>query len=174
MKQLINTILKAGSLFSIMTVIFATGCQQQKSDPSVELKPVVDQFINIWNNGNLEDLDAIIDPSFVRTENEAPKVSGLEGLKKVMTGYRTAYPDIKIVIDEEIYAENKATVRWRFTGTNTGPGEMPPTGKKVNFWGETILHFSNGKLTAEIVAFDQRPVLEQLGYTITPPTVEMK
>ena len=174
MKQLINTILKAGSLFLLIAVVFTAVCQQQKSDPSVELKPVVDQFINIWNDGNLEDLDAIIDPSFVRTENEAPEVSGLEGLKKVMTGYRTAYPDIKIVSEEEIYAENKATVRWRFTGTNSGPGEIPPTGIKVEFWGETILHFSNGKLTAEIVAFDQRPVLEQLGYTITPPVFDKK
>ena len=174
MKQKIQKMLRTVSLLLAIAVVFTTGCQQQKSDPSVELKPVVDQFINIWNNGNLEDLDAIIDPSFLRTENEAPKVSGLEGLKKVMTAYRTAYPDILIVSDEEIYAENKATVRWRFTGTNTGPGEIPPTGIKVKFWGETILHFSNGKLTAEIVAFDQRPVLEQLGYTITPPSAEKK
>jgi len=166
--------LRTVSLLLAIAVVFTSGCQQQKPDASKELKPLADKFVEVWNNGNLEDLDAIIDPSFVRTENEAPEVSGLEGLKKVMTGYRTAYPDIKIVSEEEIYAENKATVRWRFTGTNSGPGEIPPTGIKVEFWGETILHFSNGKLTAEIVAFDQRPVLEQLGYTITPPVFDKK
>jgi hypothetical protein len=53
-----------------------------------------------------------------------------------MSGFRTAYPDLKIVLSDEVYSENKAAALWTFTGTNTGPGEMPPTGKSVKIWGK--------------------------------------
>ena len=163
MKQLINTILKAGSLFLIIAVIFATGCQQQK-DYSKELKPLLDKGVAIWNNGNLDEVDVLWDPNVVRTANQLTDVKGIDGIKKVIAAFRTAYPDLKLTIDEEIYAKNKITLRWTLTGTNTGPGEIPPTGKEIKIWGISILHFANGKLTREYVSFDNQALMEQLGY----------
>ena len=61
MKHLINAILKTGSPFLLVAFILTSGCQQQKPDPSQELKPIVDKYEEIWNNGNLDDLDAIMD-----------------------------------------------------------------------------------------------------------------
>jgi hypothetical protein len=52
MKQLIKAILKTGSLFLLIAVIFTTGCQQPKPDASKELKPLADKFVEVWNNGN--------------------------------------------------------------------------------------------------------------------------
>jgi len=170
MKQLIKAILKTGSLFLLIAVIFTTGCQQQKPDASQELKPVVDKFVEVWNNANYDELDAIVDPGFVRTVNHIPDVQGLDGIKNVMTGFRTTYPDFKITINNEVYAENSVAVRWTFSGTNTGPGDMPPTGKYVDIWGISILHFANGKLTKEIVSYDNQAFMEQLGFTMTPPS----
>jgi len=172
MKQLINTSLKAGSLFIIFVLILATGCQQQKPDASKELKPIVDKFIEVWNNGNFETLDALLDPGVVRTVNHIPDVEGIAGMKEVMNGFRTAFPDVKLAIDNEIYADNLAAFRWTFSGTNTGPGQMSPTGKSVNIWGITILHFANGKLTKEIVSYDDKVFMEQLGFTMAPPPEE--
>ncbi len=174
MKQLINTSLKAASLFLIMTFVISAGCQQQKPDTSQELKPIVDKLVEVWNKGNFEELDAIIDPNFVRRVNQLPGVEGLDGLKKVISGFRTAFPDVKLVIEDEIYSENKSADRWIFTGTNTGPGEMPPTGKSVRIWGEAILHYANGKITEEWVAFDNQSLMEQLGFTMMPMTTDKK
>ncbi len=170
MKKLIQSILKAGSLFLVFVAILTTGCQPQKPDYSKELKPVVDKFVEVWNNGNFDELDAIFDLNIVRIVNQIPDVEGVDGMKKVMSGFRTSFPDLRLTIDNEIYAENSAAVRWAFSGTNTGPGEMPPTGKSVSAWGISILHFANGKLTEEIVAYDNKSFMEQLGYTMTPPT----
>jgi predicted ester cyclase len=171
MKQLINTILTAGSLLLLTAIIVTTGCQQQKNY-SKELKPILDKGVEIWNTGNFEEVDKVWDPGVVRSANELPEVKGIDGIKKVVTGFRTAFPDLKLTVDEEIYAENKITIRWTVTGTNTGPGEMPPTGKKVNFWGISVLHFANGKLTREFVAFDNQSLMEQLGFTMEPPASE--
>jgi predicted ester cyclase len=89
-------------------------------------------------------------------------------MKEVMTGFRTAFPDLRITIDNEIYAENSAVIRWTFSGTNTGSGDMPPTGKSVDVWGISIFHFANGKLTKEIVAYNNQSFMEQLGFTMMP------
>jgi len=174
MKLLINKILKTSSLFLIMAFMVFTGCQQPKPDPSVELKPIIDKYVEVWNNGNYDELNAIVDSTFLRTVNTQPDVKGLEGIKKAMSALRTAYPDVKIAVDNVLYSENGLAGRWILTGTNTGPGEMPPTGKPVSFWGESIFHISNGKMTREIVAYDNQSLMEQLGFTMMPANGEMK
>jgi len=173
LKKLIQSILKASFLLLVFAAILTAGCQQQKPDTSKEFKPVLDKFVEVWNNGNYDELDALLDPGFVRIVNHIPDVEGIAGMKEVMSGFRTSFPDLKLTIDTEIYADNIAAARWDFTGTNTGPGEMPPTGKSVKAWGITILHFANGKLIKEIVAYDEKFFMEQLGFTMMPPSSEM-
>ena len=51
---------------------------------------------------------------------------------------------------------------------------MPPTGKPVNFWGVSILHFANGKITEEWASFDTQSLMKQLGFTMMPPAAEKK
>jgi len=153
----------------IITVVLMAGCQQ-KPDPAQTLKPVVDKYVEVWNSGKLEGLDAIIDPHFVRHVNLQPDIEGVDGAKKVISGFRTAYPDLKIVVDDPIYSENASAARWTFTGTNTGSGAMPPTGKAVKIWGISILQYANGKITGEWVAYDNQSFMEQLGGTMTPPS----
>ena len=46
---------------------------------------------------------------------------------------------------------------------------MPPTGKAVKFWGESILHLANGKISREIVAYNNQALIEQLGFAMIPP-----
>ena len=161
-----KTIVKTS--FILLFVIIIAGCQQQ-IDYSKELKPLADKFLEVWNNGEYEALDAIVDPGFVRESNSQPVVEGLDGLKEVMQGLRTGYPDLKIIFIEEVYSDNKAALKWKLTGTNTGATDTPATGKSVNFWGITIVHYENGKITKEIVAFDSQEWMEQLGYSLTPP-----
>ena len=169
MKQLVHAISKAGLGLLVMVVFASTGFPQQQ-----QLKPLVDKYVEIWNTGNFKDVDAIMDPHFVRHANDQPAVEGVDGMKKVISGLRTAYPDVKVILTEEIYVENKSVGRWLLTGTNTGAGEMPPTGKSVKQWGISILHYSNGKLAEEWVAFDNQSWIQQLGFTMTPPAEKKK
>jgi len=173
MKQLNHAVAKAGSVILMMVVLVATGFSQ-KSDPSQQLKPIIEKYVEVWNSGNLKDLDAIVDPHFVRHANSQPVIEGIDGLKKIISGFRTSYPDLKIVVNEEIYAENKSVGRWALTGTNTGAGEMPPTGKAVKQWGISILHFADGKITEEYVGFDNLALMQTLGYTLAPPSEKKK
>jgi predicted ester cyclase len=167
MKQLNHAILKASSLFLVVSVILIAGCQPQAPDYSKELKPLTDKYNQAWQTGNVDGLDAVFDPNFVRHADKGSSADGLENLKKVIQGFKAAYPDLKLVFSEEFYGENQYAGHWSFTGTNTGPGEFPPTGKSVSMWGVNIIHFKDGKIVEEWDGFDNAPVLEQLGYTIT-------
>jgi predicted ester cyclase len=169
MEQFIQHNRKAGSLLMVMVFFLVSGCQKP-SDPSQTLKPLVNKYVEMWNGGNLQEMDSILDPHFVRHVNLAPDVEGIDGMKKAISGFRTAYPDLKIALNDEIYSENKSTGRWTLTGTNTGSGEIPPTGKSVMVWGLSVLHYANGKIKEEWVGFDNQALMGQLGYTMTPPS----
>ena len=162
-------LIKTSSLLLLIPIILTTGCQQSKPDPSEKLKPIVDKYVEVWNTGNVDELDAIMDINMVR-HAESSSAEGLDNVKKLITGTRTAFPDINLVLDNEIYVENKFAARFSFTATNTGPGEIPPTGKSVKVWGVVITNFANGKITEEWVGYNNQSFMEQLGYTLIPPS----
>jgi predicted ester cyclase len=167
MKHFMQPNLKAGSLFLLMVLFSIPGCQKPP-DPSKISKPLVDKYVEVWNGADPKILDSILDPHFVRHVNLTPDVEGVDGMKRVISGFRTAYPDLKIALNDEIYSENKSVGRWTLMGTNTGAGEMPPTGKSVMVWGLSVLHYANGKIKEEWVGFDNQALMGQLGYTMTP------
>ena len=147
---------------------------ETQPDYSKELKPLVDKYNEVWQTGNVDELDAIMDENFIRHSDPLTSAEGLYNLKKVINEFKTAYPDVKIVSEEEIYSENRHAGRWSVTATNTGPGAMPPTGKSVKYWGNTIIHFKNGKMVEEWDASNTQQLLEQLGFTMMPPAAEKK
>lgn len=167
MKQLINTILKAGSLFLVLVFIVFSGCQQQP-DYSEELKPIFDKYYEVWRTNNVDELDAIIDPNFVRHADSASSANGLEEMKKVIKEFNANLSNMKLVSEEEIFTENKFAGRWTVTATHTA------TGKSVKQWGNNIIHFKYGKIVEEWDGFDNLPFVEQLGFTMIPPVVKKK
>lgn len=80
-----------------------------------------------------------------------------------------AYPDVAVQISETQYFNGGAVLYWQFTGTNTGPGENPPTGKVVDLDGLTLLKMKDGKIASESLRFDTLSWQQQLGYTVQAP-----
>ena len=55
------SILEAGCLALALALALSSGCQQQPHS-SRNLKSLADTYVEVWNNGNVKDLDGIIDP----------------------------------------------------------------------------------------------------------------
>ncbi len=128
-----------------------------------------DAFIEAWNDGDLDRLDEYIATDVVRRVPETMDgANSLEELKQRITDFRTAFPDMTVTIDEAIFAKNRAAAQWTFTGTNTGPGDHPPTGKAVSIKGASVHRYEDGKLVEEDVYFDVLGFMTQLGL-IQPP-----
>lgn len=61
---------------------------------------------------------------------------GLEGLKDVLRGMRTAFPDMQWVVEEQVESADKVVSRFSWSGTHRAPFlGVPATGRRVTVWG---------------------------------------
>jgi steroid delta-isomerase-like uncharacterized protein len=75
------------------------------------------------------------------------EIRGPESLKPFVRNLRDAFPDMHIDLEDMIAEGDKVAIRFRVTGTHEGSGlGFPPTHKKIDITGMTIIQFANGKL----------------------------
>ncbi|MEJ2049704.1 MAG: ester cyclase [Calditrichota bacterium] len=156
-------------LFTLLVSQF--NCTTEKS--SAEYQPLIDAYLSFWNTGNFDGIDQVLPPDFeLRMTPKFEPEKGIETFKQELIKLRTAYPDFHITVDESFFDTDKFAVRWTITGTNTGTGSHPPTGKAINVSGISIIHFQNGKIKDEWIASNNLYWLEQLGYKLESPFTE--
>jgi steroid delta-isomerase-like uncharacterized protein len=123
-------------------------------------------FEEIWDKGNLDLIDELFTTSFVRhgptaTEGE---VRGLEGFKGVVSMYRTAFPDLRVPIEDLIAESDKVVSRWTAHGTHQGElMGIAPTGNQASVTGMIVDRISGGRIEEEWVEYDTLHLMQQLG-----------
>ena len=163
-----------------LLLCFAFSCKKQVTEEAPEgiteeeVKALVERDMEIWNEGNLALVDELIAPDYVEhTADISEDIVGIDAFKERVANLRTNYPDFNITIEELIVKNDKIVWCWILTGTNTGTtSDIPPTGKKVQVEGVGILRVVNGKIVERLIYYNEATLLRQLGYTITPPTIE--
>ena len=164
-------------LFTLIAFSLLAGAScQQKIDNEKERIAQADKYVVAWNEGNLSLFDEVLSPECVRHHVDISEdIIGIEAIKGYVTSVRTSFPDFNVTLDELIIAEDHTIGRWTVTGTNTGPlGDLPPTGKKVKYSGVEVARIVDGKIIESWIYFNQAAMLTQLGYTITPPEVQIE
>jgi steroid delta-isomerase-like uncharacterized protein len=122
-------------------------------------------FEELWNKGNLPVADELFAPTYNHHDSSTPDAGrGPESEKKRVTLYRTAFPDIRLTI-EDIIAEGETVVaRWTCRGTHRGDlNGIAPTGKQVTISGVSVVRFANGKMSEGFVNWDALSLMQQLG-----------
>jgi steroid delta-isomerase-like uncharacterized protein len=122
-------------------------------------------FEEVWNKGNLQVTDDLFTPNYTHHDSSTPDVGrGPESERKRATLYRTAFPDLRLTV-EDIIAEGETVVaRWSCRGTHKGDlNGIAPTGKHVNITGISIARFTNGKMSEGFVNWDALSLMQQLG-----------
>ena len=162
-------ILKA-VLVTMTTYIFI-GCQYQH--PQERLEPMIKKYVAYWNTGDFEGIEEVLHSEFElrMTPKFEPEI-GIKSFKESILKWRSIYPDFKLVLNETIYENDKAAAFWTITATHLGEGNIPPTGKKVEVSGISIVHFKEGKIKDEWICSNNLHWLQQLGYKILPPNFE--
>jgi predicted ester cyclase len=124
---------------------------------------------NPWNPSIVDELSA--PDILLQYSLHAPR-RGREDVKKFMTEFRRAFPDLKFGGVADLIAEGDYVVgRWEGGGTHTGPafsdfpiGPLPAaSGRKMRFTGTTVLRLQDGKIAEEIGLDDGATALQQLG-----------
>ena len=162
--------------FILFLLCLTFSCQKHVEEgiTEEEAKAIVEKDLEIWNKGNLALADEIIAPDYVGHIAGFPEdIVGIEAYKEEVTNLRTNYPDLNLTIEETIVKDDRIVRRQIVTGTNTGTtSDLPPTGKKIRVEVVSIVRVVDGKVVEGWTYYNELAVLIQLGYTITPPTIE--
>jgi Predicted ester cyclase len=93
---------------------------------------------------------------------------GKEGFLQFMHGFKDAFPDMEIKIDNQVIGEDQVVNEISTTVTHTGPletptGVVPPTGKTVNFTVCEVWGIRDGKVASLRNYQDAASLMRQLG-----------
>ena len=89
---------------------------------------------------------------------------GPEGLRISAAEYRTAFPGLRVTIEDLVSEGNKVVYRFTLRGTHAGSFMgIPPTGREVTTSAIAIVHLAGGKVIESWVNLDALSLLRQLG-----------
>jgi steroid delta-isomerase-like uncharacterized protein len=114
--------------------------------------------------GNIGAVDEFLSDNFI-DHSALPGFSpDREGVKQLFAMFRTAFPDFRAVIHDQIAEGDKVVTRKTFHGTHEGEFlGIPATGKEVTIEVIDILHLSGDKITEHWNVVDQLGLMRQLG-----------
>ena len=127
-------------------------------------KAIARRYIEeLYNQKNLTIVDELNTPDFV-LHNDATTIQGLEAYKQLVSMYFTAFPDMHMIIEDQIAEGDIVAERVTISGTHRGDlMGIPPTGKQSTITAIYIIRFANGKGVEVWANTDVLGMLQQLG-----------
>jgi predicted ester cyclase len=132
---------------------------------SVERETRVRTFVErVWNGRDYDAATDLYGEDYVNPFGSGP-AARVEPIRR----YHEAFPDLHLDIEELIIAGDTVVLRAAFRGTDTG-GYMgrPATGRAVDEWVVTIMHFDSDKVVREWIGADKLGLFIQLGVVDNP------
>ena len=128
------------------------------------------QAINeeVWPTGNLAAADRFISPDFAYHSPAMP-FRGREGFHQFLGVYRTAFPDARFTVEDQIAEGDRVLTRVTARGTHQGDlMRIPPSGNPVEVSILTLMRIRDGQILEEWERFDTAYLLQQIGAMSTP------
>jgi len=121
-----------------------------------------------FSEGKYAVIDEIVAPDSVEHQNGAQGV-GPEATRRIASGLRASFPDLRLDIEDVAAAEDKVWVRLRGHGTDTGGvAGRPPSGKRIEVDVIDIVRFRDGKIVEHWGVADRLGMLQQVGVVPMP------
>jgi SnoaL-like polyketide cyclase len=114
-------------------------------DPSELNKRKVRLFVEaVWNEGRLELIDELVAADYIgRVPEIGVAVHGPEGVRRLVSRGRRAYPDLYVKIEDQIAEDDRVATRWRATAR--APAAWATTGDPPCYVGISIVRLLAGK-----------------------------
>jgi predicted ester cyclase len=124
-------------------------------------------FEEVWNKGRAEAIDEMLDPNIIGhglTDSSGNEVRGAKAFRKFYEGFRGAFPDIRITVEETVTEGDRIVARCTARGTHSGEGiGLSPTNKPVEFTGLCLVRVKDGKIVESWNSFDFLTLFQQIG-----------
>jgi len=147
----------------LLLVIVGICCWENSKEESN--KALVRRLIEeTLNRGNLDVAEKMIAPSFVRYKDNVPGPEGPEGYGQLVKVFRTAFPDVRVTIEDMIAEGDRVATRQTYRGTHKGDlMGNPATDRPVTFTGMCLYRITDGKIAAEWIEYDALGMMQQIG-----------
>ena len=130
-----------------------------------ESKAIMSRFWEVWEQGDIDSLDELLAPDYVNHTLAAPDLPpGPEGVKEVVSMFRSGIPDLRVVIEDMIAEGDRVATRYALEGTHGGDlFGVAPTGRHLSIKSMTIERLSGGKIVEHWRVTDELDMMRQLG-----------
>jgi nuclear transport factor 2 (NTF2) superfamily protein len=113
-----------------------------------------------WCSRNAASVAACYDENGSLSVNEEAPAVGREAIAQLAEGFISAFPDMRVVMDDLHLQDDGVIYHWTLTGTNTGPGG---TGRSVRISGFEVWQIGeNGLIVNSLGHFDSDEYRRQL------------
>lgn len=128
-------------------------------------------FDEVLNQGHLDVIDEIYTDDYVldapvQTDGSAlaqGKTLGRDGLKRRVTLFRTAFPDLHFTLGTVMAEDDLVAVQYTFAGTHLGMfRELEPTNHAIRVTGLLIARLRDGQIAQVYSVFDSGDMMRQL------------
>jgi|SRR5215211_5637703 len=124
-------------------------------------------YDEVFNQGNLDVANELIGSNVVEHQQQPgvdPAAAGPELVKQIARFYRSAFPDLQIVVNDLIAEGDRVAARVSIIGTHQGEMmSIPPTGRRVEVSSIDIIRFEDGKAAEHWGETDIITMMKQLG-----------
>jgi len=127
-------------------------------------------YAEVFGQGNMSVIDDLMAPDFVDHNPPGPGFApGREGTQQVVGMFRSAFPDLQFIVEDQIAEGDKVVNRLAVKGTHRGEfAGVPATGKSVTIGVVDILRISGGKAVERWGEADMLGLMQQLGVVPVP------
>ena len=121
-----------------------------------------------FNSGSFELVDQFVAPEATNHDPGLPAqmrdLRGPEAVKRTVTMYRAAFPDVRMTVDDVVASGDKVVLRWHGEGTHRGElVGLAPTGVRGSTTGISIDRWQDGKVVETWTEWDNMGLARQLG-----------
>jgi len=131
---------------------------------------VIQQWVNAVNRRDPAAMAALYAPNAVVHDPQYPSpLEGRDSIQQDMADFLSTFPDLEVTVRSTVVSGNDYALEAAFTATHGGPlltpgGELPPTGRRVNFDAAGFYRLDGqGRVLEERRYLDLARIAAQLG-----------
>jgi predicted ester cyclase len=132
-------------------------------------KLLLDEYIaEVWDASDIGAIRSFLSPSFRRYVSPLLPPLGIEDQIERITGFREAFPDVRLTVQEVTAEDDRVAFRSTVRGTHLGKfAGIPPTGNQVVVGLLDVVRIEDGRFVEQWGGPDLFDLLRQLGATVT-------
>jgi predicted ester cyclase len=141
--------------------IILTAGQEQAAQPVIL---AARKYAAFWNTGEARYAEAGLAQDFVDRTLPLGRPQGIKGVLEASKSFRAAIPDLRAEIEELLVVNDRAVVRYIFTGHFTGTfKDLKGDGREIGFRAVDIYRVQNGQISDNWHLEDNLALMQQLG-----------